>query len=174
MITLTSLYADIGQLAQEHFQKLARLEVKGLLAYNTQSITAGAGTKTITVANTTGLTEGTSVTFTGGGSAQNVVSFTATTITFASNTNSSATAATWGTITGSLNSVPHGLPNAPIAVILQPYSVDGASAVAAPTLDGSNGTFGGSGLTNKVAFDGTNVYLVTLANEISCFLDILY
>jgi len=70
-------------------------------------------------------------------------------------------------LTGSaLNTIPHGLPSAPVAVIPVPYSSDGSGAATLPTLDGSDGTYGGPGAeTGDTGFDDTNIYIYASATS---------
>jgi hypothetical protein len=63
-----------------------------------------------------------------------------------------------------LNAIPHGLPNAPIAVFPLPYSANGSGAATISTLDGSNGTYGSPGATTGGSgFDSTSIYVYASA-----------
>jgi hypothetical protein len=62
----------------------------------------------------------------------------------------------------SLNTIPHGLPNTPVAVVPIAYSADGSAVAVPPTLDGSDGTYGGFiPLSGEPGFDDTNIYVIT-------------
>lgn len=75
----------------------------------------------------------------------------------------------------SLNTIPHGLPNTPVAVSIMPYSSDGAASTAAPSLDGSNGTYGGgSAVTGQSGFDATNIYVVCGSGVTTCKFVVAY
>lgn len=79
-----------------------------------------------------------------------------------------------GLTAAAANTIPHGLPHTPIAVVVLPYSNDGSASVVCPTLDGSNGTNGSTNLTDKLGFDATNVYVITPSAVTSCFLLLFY
>ena len=80
-----------------------------------------------------------------------------------------------GMTASSLNTVPHGLGVTPVMVIPTAYSNDGAAALTGPTLDGSNGTYGGgSAKTGLAGYDATNVYLVCPSGTVAAKLMILF